>query len=166
MITIDPILPVINSFHGLLSTCDPCHTEWFAQPIRYQRTHERLIPAISRLTQQNSISYSSLRGTKCLLLLACYFFKNWNFTMLKRLDHRLKRPNFIFWLDIRLIGQVFRTKLLGKDVTLHRMRCYFAMQSSSLKPGCTTRGQTPSLAYNNPPLNGCFICFVLLSRSA
>ena len=67
-----------------------------AQPTRYQRAHERLMPTISRLTQQNSISYSSLRGTKCLLLLACYFFKNWNLTKLKRLDHRLKRPNFIF----------------------------------------------------------------------
>ena len=81
MITINPPLPVVNqltSFQRSLPVCDPCHTNCFAQPIRCQLSHVQLMPIFSRLAQQNSTSYSSLRGTKshptlpyyCLILSA------------------------------------------------------------------------------------------------
>ena len=81
MITIDPRLPVIEPAHFLsgVTSCMWSLSHWcFAQQIRCQLSHEQLMPTFSRLAQQNSTSYSSLRGTKshptlpyhCLILSA------------------------------------------------------------------------------------------------
>ena len=82
--TINPPLPVMEPAHFLsgVTSCMPCQTNCFAQPIRCQLSHLQLMPIFSRLVQQNSTSYSSLRVTKShptlpyyLLILCAGFVK-------------------------------------------------------------------------------------------
>ena len=52
-------------FRGYFLRVTPVTLIVLAQPIRCQLSHEQLMPIFSRLAQQNSNSYSSLRGTSC-----------------------------------------------------------------------------------------------------
>ena len=82
--TINPPVPVMEPAHFLsgVTSCMPCQTNCFAQPIRCQLSHLQLMQIFSRLAQQNSTSYSSLRVTKShptlpyyLLILSAGFVK-------------------------------------------------------------------------------------------
>ena len=77
------------------------------------------MPIFSRLAQQSSTSYSSLRRTKCLLPKVLIFFKNWNFceAVMTRSPFRkgyLNLPTAYKRYAFEFSGQTFHKEMLHR----------------------------------------------------